>query len=149
MRSKAARNAAFACSAPSAYNLMRTSVPMCGSTASNNCRSAAAAFPKKPRHAAARKPRDLLLIVFQAAVPIQIHLRNTGDLRLTNQAETQPLGVRQVPDALRQLRVLLLPGRVGGNPRGAAQHVSRVVPPSAPHGVRIWLGGFGPRIGRQ
>ena len=70
-------------------------------------------------------------------------------LRGTDQAEAEPLGVGHVPDALGQLRILLLPRGVGGT--RAVQLTLRcvVVPRAAAHGMRIRRGGLDPRILRR
>src|SRR5215831_4356595 len=104
---------------------MRTSVPMCGSTASKwNCPAHQARTATS--HTAAR--RSLLLVMFLAAVPVSVHLVGARHPRRTNQAEAQPLSVGFVPDALGQLRVLLLPRRVGRDAGSASQHIRRIVP---------------------
>src|ERR1039458_8939944 len=117
---------------------MRTKVPMCGSTASYSRGSAASAHPDQASHAAALRPRALLIIL-NTAVPVAVHFVRAGYLRGAHQAETEPLGIGLIPDTLGQLWILLLPRRVGCHTRGAAQHVRRVVPGTAPHGVRIGL----------
>lgn len=61
------------------------------------------------RMAANMQAGKLLLIVFDAVVPILIHVVGTGKLSGANQAEAKPLGICFIPDALWKLRVLFLP----------------------------------------
>src|SRR5580700_9740407 len=130
MRPKAARNAAELCRGPSAYSLIRIRVPMCGSTASYSRRSAARAQPGQASHATA--PRLMPLpIVFHTAIPVPVHLIRPGHFLRAHEAETEPLGIRLIPDTLGQLRILLLPGGVGRHARGTAQHIRLVVPGTA------------------
>src|SRR5215831_19042551 len=107
---------------------MRTSVPMCGSTASNRVGWAAEAR-------VANKTTAQLLVMLQAAVPVAEHLIGARDLRRTHEAKAQPLRVGVVPDALRQLGVLLFPVGSRRRTRRAGHGRRRVVPGSAAHGV--------------
>src|SRR5215217_3653590 len=100
MRSKAARSAAVPCPSSAAYKRIRTSVPMCGSTASRSFSSPAAEQPATARQA----PSHLLVVLFQATVPVLVHLVRARNFRRTDKAESEPLGIRVIPDALRQLR---------------------------------------------
>src|SRR4051794_19276506 len=102
MRSNPARNACFACGSPEAYTWIRTSVPMCGSTASNRWSS-----PARAGHAISASAA--LLVQLHTVVPVAVHLFRRGDLRRTHQPESEPLRVRVIPDALGKLRVLHLP----------------------------------------
>src|SRR5260370_14196 len=61
------------------------------------------------RPQAATHERSVLVVMLQSAAPVPEHLIEARDLGGTNQAEAQPLGVREVPDAFGQLRVLLFP----------------------------------------
>src|SRR5262245_34101064 len=124
MRSKAARKAAVACASPAVYNWMRISVPMWGSTASNILRSAAGA---RPDAASMAKANQLVLVMFQAAMPVAVHFIGAGNLCRTHQPEAEPLCVGVIPDALRQLRILLLPVRARSHPRRAPQRCGSVV----------------------
>src|SRR5690349_2281669 len=54
-------------------------------------------------------------------VPIEIHFFDGRNLNRTGEAETNPLGVGEIPNTLRQLRILLLPARVGAEPPGGAE----------------------------
>src|SRR6478672_3783800 len=112
---------------------MRKSVPMCGSTASNRRRSAALAVTANR----SARQRTRLLQALDAAVPVVVHLIGGRSLRRADQPESQPLRVRLIPDALRQLRILLLPGGVGRDAGGAAHNIRRVVPGSAADGMWI------------
>src|ERR1035437_6314630 len=105
--------------------VMRTSVPMCGSTPSNGsaCNTQA--------------NRNALVILRNAAVPILVHLFGTRNLHWTHQPKTQPLRVGFIPDALRQLRVLLLPARIGSHACTASQLFRPVLPRASAHCVRI------------
>jgi len=91
---------------------MRINVPMCGSTASYSCGGAANAEPDQASHAAAPSARRLL-IVFNTTVPVAVHLIHAGYFDRAYKAETEPLGIGLIPDTLWQLRILLLPRRVG------------------------------------
>src|SRR5579863_6781402 len=124
---------------------MRIKVPMCGSTASYSRGCAAVVYPES-RTQAAKLRAPALLIIFHTAVPVAVQLIYPGHFHRTHQAETEPLGIGLVPDAFGQLRILLLPVGVGSHAGGAAQHVRRVVPGTAPHGMRIGLRGLDPGI---
>src|SRR4051812_18891035 len=99
---------------------MRTSVPMWGSTASKSCNWPANAGTSRTNGRA-----HLLLVMFDAVVPVAVHLVRRSKLRRTNQAESEPLGVGHIPDALRQLRILLLPVRVRPHASGASHRGRR------------------------
>src|SRR5947209_1256283 len=118
---------------------MRTSVPMWGSTASKRCSSPAKARVRTKRqrigaaqkHAArmrAARMRALLLVVLDTIVPIPVHLFRGRKLRRTDQPEAEPLRVREIPDALRELRILLLPVGVRAHARRTSHQGGRIVP---------------------
>src|SRR3954462_7746097 len=123
---------------------MRTSVPMWGSTASKRCSSPAKARVRTKRqrigaaqkHAARRRAarmraarmRALLLVVLDTIVPIPVHLFRGRKLRRTDQPEAEPLRVREIPDALRELRILLLPVGVRAHARRTSHRGGRIVP---------------------
>src|SRR5437764_15432774 len=66
-------------------------------------------------------------VSFHAAGPKFLHLFLGRHLQRANDSESDKLRIRKIPDTLRQLRVLHLPGAVRTPPSGAA----------APHGVII------------
>src|SRR5579883_1149277 len=115
---------------------MRTRVPMWGSTASN--RSAAGMVAAKQSSSGS----TLLFVMLGAAVPIAEHFFGRGQFRRADQAEAEPLRVGHIPDALGELRVLLLPGGVRCDARGAGHQRRGVVPGAAAHGIGIRLRGF-------
>src|SRR5215472_5226816 len=107
MRAKAARKASAASVCVCAYTSMRTSVPMWGSTASKRW-SDAAEQSRGRRNASVRAPLawtgqeahpTLLLVMFEAAVPVAVHLFRGGNLHGTHEAEAEPLRIGHVPDA--------------------------------------------------
>src|ERR1019366_7976786 len=63
-----------------------------------------------------------------------------------HEAKADKLRVREIPDALGQLRVLPLPGAVRTAPHVAATHPGLIIPGAAPHRMRIGLGRFVPGI---
>src|SRR5688572_12057906 len=89
-----------------------------------------------------------LRLLLNAAVPVLVHLLGIGNLQWSHQPEPEPLSVGVIPDALRQLRILLLPGWVGAYPRAAAQLFRLVCPGAAAYSLRIWLGRHVPGIVR-
>src|SRR5438045_1977251 len=135
---------------------------MWGSTASKRCNSPAKArgSMKRQRIAAARKraahsgaaharaahSRALLLVMFDAVVPIPVHLFRGRKFRRTDQPEAEPLRVREIPNALRELRILLLPVSVRAHARRTSHRGGRIVPRPATHRVRIRLRPAHPRI---
>src|SRR5437764_14883864 len=108
---------------------MRTSVPMWGSTASKRCSSPATARERTKRQKTAAAPRPaLLLVMFDAVVPIPVHLFRGRKLRRTDQPEAEPLRVGEIPDAFRELRILLFPVRVRAHAGCASHQPGGVVP---------------------
>src|SRR5262245_18827480 len=73
----------------------------------------------------------LFPLVLDAVVPEFLHLGSGRDFERAHDAEAEPLGVCVIPDALRQLRILLFPAALGVAARGAAQHREFVVIPMA------------------
>src|SRR5438045_1733602 len=108
---------------------MRTSVPMWGSTASKRCNSPpmARVGPKRKRIAAAQI-RALLLVMFDAVIPVPVHIFRCRKLRRTDQPEAEPLRVGEIPDAFRELGILLFPVGVRAHAGRTSHRGSRIVP---------------------
>src|SRR5581483_3182654 len=102
---------------------MRNIVPMCGSIASIRSADTPA---QQHTHTSA-----MLLIALHTAVPVCVHLFGRWNLLGPHQTKAEPLRIGVIPDALRQLRILLLPRRVGCNARAAPAFLRVVRPRSA------------------
>src|SRR4051794_16146733 len=122
---------------------MRTSVPMWGSTASKRWGAA----PRIPAEARRQIAARLLLVMFEAAVPVAVHIVGRGEFGGAHETEAEPLGVGHVPDAFGELRVLLLPVGGGGGASGARKCFRRIVPGAAAHRVGVSPRGFDPWVG--
>src|SRR2546427_3114216 len=85
--------------------------------------------------------RDSFLVSFDSARPTFLQLFRGWHLKRTDDTKADPLGVRVIPDALGQLRVLHFPGAIGAAAGGAAAHRRLVVPRAAAHRMRVSLGG--------
>src|SRR4051812_36454076 len=101
MRANAATNPCCACSGLSAYRVMVTNEPICGSDALY--RSAANSAE------VSRSQNVSLRLVLNTAIPVLKHLVGGGNPQRANKAEAKPLRIGVIPDALRKLRILLLP----------------------------------------
>src|SRR2546423_11062471 len=104
---------------------------MWGSTASKRWGAARAQASGTKSRAA------LVLVMLDAVIPEAVHLVRGGNFGGAHQAEAEPLRIGEVPDALGQLRVLLLPIGVGPDACGAGDGGSRVVPGAAANGMRV------------
>src|SRR4051794_5684129 len=108
MRANAAVKALCASSGDSAYSVIETSEPMYGSEARYRSRA--------DRHGA-RIDSDArrLRLAFNTVVPVLEHIVRGWNLERPDEPESETLSVSVIPDAFRELRVLLLPGRIGSN----------------------------------
>src|SRR6266540_5961293 len=89
------------------------------------------------------------LLPLHAVVPYLQQFLRWRHRQWAHDAEAQPLRVRVIPLALRELRVLLLPGRLRGPPGGAAQHGHfLVLPTAAARDMRVRRGRLNPAPGR-
>ena len=84
---------------------------------------------------------------FYTAVPVFIHFFCARDFERTDDAEANELGVGQIPDRLRQLRVLHFPVGDGVGASGATEAVGVVGPGTAASDVRIGFRGDVPGFG--
>ncbi len=103
---------------------------------------ASAAGPTWPRSdTAKKKSRAASLFASDAIVPGGMHFLHGGDFERADDAEAEPGGVCQVPDAFGELGVLLFPTGVGGA-AGAATEGIRIVIVVTAFGD-VWVGGCG------
>ena len=100
-----------------------------------------------PKTATSNQQPGSSSIFFHAVVPELEQLLWRGHLEGTDDAEAEPLGIGVVPDALGELRILLLPLPTGAAAGGAAQHGKiNIIPMAAARHVRIRFRGFEPRV---
>ena len=103
---------------------------------------------KRPCPKASRARRSgLTLFTSNAIVPGGMHFLHGGDFQGADDAEAEPGGVCQVPDAFGELGVLLFPGRVGGAAGAAAEGLRIVIVVTAFGDVRVRGCGADPVVG--
>src|SRR5437763_16659176 len=70
-------------------------------------------------------------VALHAAGPVFLHLLRRGHFQWTHDAETDPLRVREAPNAFGQLRILHFPRPIRTAARSAATHARLVIPGTA------------------
>lgn len=107
-----------------------------------------AAGPTWPRSdTAKKKSRAASLFASDAIVPGGMHFLHGGDFERADDAEAEPGGVCQIPDAFGELGVLLFPTGVGGAAGAAAKGVGIVIVVTAFSDVRVRGFGADPVVG--
>ena len=85
-------------------------------------------LPKTPLVRQAMHGNPGRLIPFDPVCPILDEVDRRGDLKGAHDPESQELGVCQVPNTLRKLGVLRLPGRIRASPRGTPEPLWKIIP---------------------
>lgn len=109
-------------------------------------RSSAMAAKQAQRNTATSGSRTRL-IMLHTVVPVAIHGVGVGNLQRPDQTEAQARRVGVIPDALRQLRILLLPACIRCHARSAPHLLGAVRPCSTANGLRVGGRRFHPWFG--